>query len=124
MPDLSAFTAQEFWAFLQVLARISAMVAVAPVFGAREIPAQIKVGLSLLISLTLLPVAAPSLASSGVPQTFYALIAPIAGQAAIGLLLGFVVSLLLLAVQMAGALLDLQIGFSLAQTLNPTLGNL
>lgn len=124
MPDLSAFTVQEFWAFLQVLARISAMVAIAPVFGAREIPAQIKVGLSLLISLALLPIAQPTLAPAGVPQTFYALVAPIAGQVAIGLILGFVVSLILTAVQMAGAVLDLQIGFSLAQTLNPALGQM
>lgn len=123
MPDLTAFTAHQFWGFLQVLVRISAMVAVAPVFGAAQVPAQVKVGLSLILSLVLLPVAEPSL-SAAVPNTLFALLAPIAGQAVIGLLLGFIVSLTLVAVQLAGSLLDLQIGFSLAQVLNPTIGQM
>ncbi len=100
------------------------MMAIAPVFGAREVPTQVKIGLSLLLSVVLLPIASPTLAPAGVPQTFFALVAPIAGQAVIGLILGFVVSLLLTAVQMAGAILDLQVGFSLAQTLNPALGQM
>lgn len=123
MADLTTFTTQHFWAYLQVLVRISAMVAVAPVFGAGQVPAQVKVGLSLIISLVLLPVAEPSLART-LPDTLFTLVAPIAGQAVIGLLLGFVISLVLVAMQMAGGLLDLQVGFSLAQVLNPTLGEM
>lgn len=123
MPDLSAFTAQQFWAYLQVLVRISSMVAVAPVFGAAQVPAQVKIGLSLIVSLVLLPVAEPSLSVTP-PNTFFALVAPISGQAVIGLALGFIVSLTLVAVQLAGSLLDLQIGFSLAQVLNPLIGEM
>ena len=53
--DLAAFSAAQFWAFLQIFARVSALFVSAPVFGAREIPAMVKVGLSAILSLVLLP---------------------------------------------------------------------
>ena len=124
MPDLTSLTTLQFWTFFQVLARVSALVAVAPVFGAHQAPNQVKVGLAVLLSLVLTPIAAPHLAPQGVPTDLYGLVAPLVAQVALGLTMGFVVSLVLTAVQMAGSLLDLQAGFTMAQTFNPAIGEM
>ncbi len=118
MFDLAAFSADSFWAFLQVFARVSALFVSAPVFGAQEIPAQVKIGLSAILSLTLLPLVKASVTAS-VPGTVFGLAGVILGQALIGLLIGFVVSLLFVAVRMAGSLIDYGMGFTQAATFNP-----
>ncbi len=118
MFDLAAFSADSFWAFLQVFARVSALFVSAPVFGAQEVPAQVKIGLSALLSLVLLPLVKATVTAS-VPGTVFGMSAVILGQALIGLLIGFVVSLLFVAVRMGGALIDYGMGFTQAATFNP-----
>ena len=113
---LPGMTTANFWIFFQVLARVSAVIAIAPVFGAREVPAQVKTGMALI--------AAPALTRYPLPTTLYGFTATIAGDAVVGLLIGFVMSLVLSAVQMAASVLDIQVGFSMAQTLNPEIGEL
>ena len=114
----------DIWAFLQVLARVSSLVAVAPIFSATQMPSEVKVGLSVVLSIVITPIAMPALRAAGLPLTLYAMVAPLAAQAVIGLIMGFVASLVLQAVEMGGALLDTQVGFTMAQTLNPEIGGL
>ena len=121
---LPGMTTANFWIFFQVLARVSAVIAIAPVFGAREVPAQVKTGMALMLSRVLSPIAAPALTRYPLPTTLYGFTATIAGDAVVGLLIGFVMSLVLSAVQMAASVLDIQVGFSMAQTLNPEIGEL
>ncbi len=116
--DLFSFTTVSFWAFLQVFARVSALFVSAPVFGAREIPPQVKVGLSAILSLVLLPIVRPTL-SQAVPTTLYPMVANLIGQVLIGLLIGLIVSLLFAAVRVGGDVLDYQMGFTQAATFNP-----
>ena len=124
MIDLKALSTVQFWVFLQVLVRVSSLVAVAPVFAARQMPGQVKIAISLVLALTLTPIVRPSFPPAGVPTQLYELVAAVCAQAFIGLLMGFVVALILEAFQIAGALLDLQTGFTMAQTFNPNLGEL
>lgn len=118
MPDLAAFSATSFWIFLQIFARVSSLFVSAPVFGAKEIPPQVKVGLAGILSLVLFPLVKPALDST-VPATLYATVAALVGQVAIGLLIGFVVSLVFIAVRVGGSLLDYQMAFTQAATFNP-----
>ena len=118
MFDLAAFSADSFWAFLQVFTRVSALFVSAPVFGSREIPNQVKAGLAAILSLVLLPLVKTSLGES-VPTTVFGMAATLLGQALIGLLIGFVVSLLFVAVRIGGELIDYQMGFTQAATFNP-----
>ena len=118
MFDLAAFSADSFWAFLQVFARVSALFVTAPVFGSREIPTQVKAGLAGH------PVAGPAAAGQDdagatVPATVFGMAAMLLGQALIGLLIGLVVSLLFVAVRIGGDLIDYQMGFTQAATFNP-----
>ena len=118
MLDLSTFAADGFWAFLQVLARVSALVVTAPALGAREVPAPVKIGLSAVLSFALLPVVRGTLAPN-IPTTVYGMTATLLGQIAIGLLMGLVVTVLLTAVRVGGDILDYQMGFTQAATFNP-----
>jgi flagellar biosynthetic protein FliR len=119
MFDLTTPGVDEFWVFLQVLARFSSLVAIAPVFGARQIPPQVKVGLTLVLSVALTPLVASSFPHAGIPGNMYDMISTLVLQAAVGLIMGFVASLVLSAFQIGGSLLDLQVGFTMAQTFNP-----
>lgn len=100
------------------------MVAIAPVFGAREVPNPVKIGLSVILSFVLMPFANASIRAGGVPTTLYGVAAPLVADVLIGLTLGFVVSLLIMAVEMAASLIDTQVGFSMAQTFNPAITEL
>ncbi len=118
MLDLAAFSADAFWAFLQVFARVASLFVSAPVFGSREIPAPAKIGLAGVLSLALLPLVKPTLAAT-VPSTVYGMAACLLGQALIGLLMGLAASLLFAAVRVGGDIIDYQMGFTQASTFNP-----
>jgi len=118
MNELAAFSTISFWTFILVFARVSALFVSAPVFGSPSIPAQVKVGLSLVITYALVPVVRPTLGSV-VPTTLYDGVVAIAGQIVIGLVIGFVVTLLFEAVRIAGGILDYQMGFTQAAIFNP-----
>lgn len=118
MFDLAAFSAVSFWEFLQVFVRVSALFVSAPVFGSREIPTQVKVGLSVILSLVLLPLVKTTL-SGVVPTTVYGMVVIMLGQALVGLMIGLVVSLIFVAVRIGGSLIDYQMGFTQAATFNP-----
>ena len=118
MFDLAAFSSVSFWAFLQVFVRVSTLFVSAPVFGSREIPAQVKVGLATILSLVLLPLVKTTL-SVTVPPTVYGMVVILLGQALVGLMIGLVVSLIFVAVRVGGELIDYQMGFTQAATFNP-----
>lgn len=118
MYDLAAFSAESFWAFLQVFVRVSSLFVTAPVFGSTEIPPQVKIGLSGILSLVLLPLVKSTLGTTP-PTTLYGMAAILLGQALIGLMIGIVVSLIFVAVRVGGDLIDYQMGFTQAATFNP-----
>ncbi|WP_010630941.1 flagellar biosynthetic protein FliR [Sporolactobacillus vineae] len=106
-------------AFLLILARVSSFIAVMPIFSYRTIPANVKIGLaavlSILIDLTLFE-------SQSVPldDTFVLLIVK---EVLVGLTMGFVAGILTYAVQFAGAVIDLQMGFAIANIISPENGS-
>lgn len=118
MGDLAAFSVQSFWTFLQVFARVTALFHTAPVFGATQVPQQVKVGLSAIISFVLVPIVKPTLGQA-VPPSLYATAVVLIGQVVIGLTIGYVVSLLFDAVRVAGGMIDYQMGFTQAAVFNP-----
>jgi flagellar biosynthetic protein FliR len=106
-----------FWAFLVAFVRASGVSLVAPVFGSRLVPTPIRVGLSAVLALALAPLIQPY---TGAPPTEWVpLVVRLVGEAVIGLVLGYGVSLIIGAAVMAGEVLDAMMGFNLMQVLNP-----
>jgi flagellar biosynthetic protein FliR len=121
MGDLAAYSTETFWAFIQVFVRVTAVFNTAPVFGATEVPQQVKVGLAAIVSFVLVPMVKTSLGHT-VPPTLYATVAILLGQIVIGLVIGYIVSLLFDSVRVAGNILDYQMGFTQAALFNPQFG--
>ncbi len=102
--------------FVLLLTRISGMVMTAPVFGGNYIPNQIKVGFSLILTLVFLPVLAPE----GIPdQQFMNILLFAFMELMVGVAVGLLANLVFSAIQIAGQLLDVQMGFMMARVMDP-----
>lgn len=102
--------------FILVLVRVASMVMVAPVLGAKPIPVQVKVGLSVLLAMLLTPLQP---ATGPLLTEPLSMLLAISREVVVGLLLGFVGVLVFAAVQMAAQLIGVQIGFGFSNTMNP-----
>lgn len=104
-------------AFLWPFTRIAALVAAAPVLGNTALPARVKIGLAVFVTLVIAPTLPP------LPQ---ATVFSAAGvwimvtQLLIGAALGFTMQLVFAAVEMAGTLVGLQMGLGFATFFDPT----
>jgi flagellar biosynthesis protein FliR len=96
-------------------ARVSGLMVFCPFLGSDAVPIPIKAGLTLLLTILLHSLHGPSALHLGAWQ--WARMA--LGEVAIGLLLGLVANFLFEAALMAGQILGVQIGYSLANVFNP-----
>ena len=103
--------------FLLVLARVGALVGTMPVISGRSVPMMVKAGLAVVVSLILLSANWQTLAPE--PETWAALAGALLQHMAVGLVIGFSAGLAFAALQVAGQLLGMQIGFSLAMAVDP-----
>jgi len=107
------------FAFLLVFVRASAMMLATSVFGG-NIPVILRVFAAGAISAAVTPVVMGGFGPP--PEHLAALWAAVGREAAAGLLIGMMLQLVVLTFQQAGSILDLQIGFSTSQVLNPATG--
>jgi len=106
-----------FYSFIIVLIRVSSFFFTAPVFGGTTTPAQAKVGLGALLSAIIVIATGPVTAS--LPATIPEALVWVAGEVAFGLTLGYSVSLVFAGVQIGGMLMGYQMGFAVANVLDP-----
>ena len=106
--------------FLLIFVRISGIFMLAPIFGSRNITGRIKAGLALIITYIIFPLIFN--VNTVIPDYFLSYFFLVMGELVIGLILGFVSSLIFSAIQMAGQLLDMQIGFGIINMLDPLSG--
>ena len=118
--DFPAEYSNQFVQFLLVFARVTGTLTSAPVFGSKVIPVYTRVGLSILLSLFMLPLA--SLAQDRQPSSLLFLAWLLVVELTYGLAAGFVAAFFLQAVQMAGQLIDMQIGFGMINVFDPQFG--
>lgn len=107
-----------FPAFLLVLFRIAGLMLAAPFFSSSSMPAQVKVGLSVAVSLAVFPVMAVHVAG---PVTLASALVGLIGELMVGLVIGFAVTLLFMGIQLAIDLISHQSGMMLGAVFNPML---
>lgn len=105
--------------FCLALVRTTAWIVICPPFNMPAIPARIRVGIAVAISFAVAGHVSPGAAGLDTPAFLGALVT----QALAGLALGAFVFILFNAIQMAGELIDLQVGFSLGGVIDPLSGN-
>ena len=103
-----------------MLVRIVAMIQTFPVFGSRNVPWQIKIGLSLFLTVILFPLVQPRIIE--LPNNILPYAMLIMKEALVGLVIGFVASLVFTAISIAGAMIDMQVGFAMARSIDPLTG--
>lgn len=105
--------------FLLILARMSSFLVSWPLLGGVNVPAPIKVLLSLLLSLVFFPVLKESMAIEIVSLPH--LIFCVFKEVLVGLSLAFVAYLFFYAVQVGSELVAISMGLTSAQVFNPTM---
>lgn len=104
--------------FLLIFCRITAFFVVVPVFSSQGVPTTFKIGISFFVALVVFSASGTGIT---IPQDFsYILL--IMREVLIGLLLGFIGYLMFMAIQTAGSFIDIQIGFGIANVIDPMTG--
>lgn len=118
--DLLAMAPVHVVVAFAVFARVGAMMMTAPAFGDFTLSPRIRLAIALGVSAALAPAAAPSFPSFGAEIGALPLAALLVGEIAVGLFLGLVARALAAALNVAGQIIALQMGLSLAQIFDPS----
>ncbi len=103
------------WAAASVGLRISALLLFAPFFSSQGVPAQVKAGITIALTVLLFPAVASAQVAPA--QTHW--LGLIFGELGIGMILGLTLQLVIEAALAAGQLIGVQAGYSLVTLLDP-----
>lgn len=105
-------------AFLLVMFRVGGIFIAAPFFSNRSIPAQIKIGLIVMVSLAIFP----SISFQIDPLAFSSdlfLLKLILQEVSIGVIMGLAAAMVFATIQAAGEILGMKVGFAIATIIDP-----
>ncbi|WP_075983463.1 flagellar biosynthetic protein FliR [Bacillus massilinigeriensis] len=106
-----------FPAFLLVFVRVTSFFLMMPLFSYRTIPTTHKIGLGFFLAwIMFYTIDAPTLEIDG---AYFLLILK---EALVGISIGFIAYLILSAIQIAGGFIDFQMGFAIANVIDPQTG--
>lgn len=119
--NLSEMLVNHTYLFMLVLLRYIGMFILTPFFSSDLILTRVKLGLSLLLTVTTFPLLR-NIYTVEFPVHLLQVVGDGIRELAIGILLGFVLLLVFAAFQLAGKLIDLRMGFRIANELDPLTG--
>ena len=119
MVDVS-FSLSNFEYFLLILVRIASFIFVAPVFGQTSVPARVKIGISLFVSILLYGVVPVSELDYVSVIGFASFIVK---EVMTGIIIGFAANICSYIILFAGNIIDMDIGLSMATEFNPEMGS-
>ncbi|HYE84006.1 MAG TPA: flagellar biosynthetic protein FliR [Clostridia bacterium] len=118
MDSISVILVDKFLILLLVFVRMSSLFVITPVFGRREMPSYLKIGLAFFCSYILVPM----LGDVSTEYSNLLSFAVIAGKEfLVGIIIGYVSFLVFSALYVAGQIIDMQIGFGMVNVLDPTM---
>ncbi len=103
--------------YLLLFVRMSGLFILSPIFGRKNIPAMLKIGFSVLLTLILGTATVPT----GVQFDDHLLgyVLPVLGELAVGLSLGFVAAMFFSATLIAGQIIDVEMGLGIGGVFDP-----
>ncbi|MBN1380263.1 MAG: flagellar biosynthetic protein FliR [Deltaproteobacteria bacterium] len=102
-----------------VFLRVSAVLFVIPAFGERTVPARVKGGLAIIITLTVFPFVRADMPSLLQEAQTFAIFTAMIGEIMIGITIGFAVRMIFAGVQFAGEMIGIKMGFYMANIIDP-----
>ncbi|MEW6723388.1 MAG: flagellar biosynthetic protein FliR [Bacillota bacterium] len=118
--DLLSLVAARYDLFFLVFLRIAGVFVGAPVIGSRYLAPQAKVALALAVALLVLPAASEP--PGGLPASLLPYLLIGLKEIAVGLVIGWAAHLVFSAVQVAGQMLDMEMGFGMVNVIDPQFG--
>ena len=112
-------TFEQLQGFFWILVRVSTLFFLLPIFGARNIPALWKAGLSFVIAIVLTPVVPIPV---NLPVSTPEIIIGILSEVLMGSIMAITVRLFFAASEMGGQFMSFQMGFSMARAVDPQTG--
>jgi flagellar biosynthetic protein FliR len=106
-------------AFMLTFARVGTLVMLMPGLGEQLVPARLRLGFALLLSLVLFPLTRTILPAGGAPA---AVTGVLIGEIAVGLMLGLAARMVVAALQTAGTIVAQQLGLAFAMSVDPSMG--
>lgn len=106
-------------AFLIILSRMSGLFMISPFFGSMNIPVQIKAACTLAFAAVIYPVVNTPVT---IPADVWNYAFMLFEELMIGWLIGFVGACALSAINMAGKVMDMQVGYAVVNVMDPTSG--
>lgn len=118
MDNIYTILVDRFIVLILVFIRMSSLFVVTPVFGRREMPSYLKIGLAFFCSYIMVPL----LGDVSIEYTNLLSFAAIAAKEfLVGVIIGYVSFLVFSALYIAGQIIDIQIGFGMVNVLDPTM---
>lgn len=111
---------EELTLFLYIIARMSGLVLFNPILGRRGMPGTFRAGLILILAV---PVAAVTEQTVPVPDQIIELAVRILMELGLGFVLGMVMNFFFYIPQLAGEVVDTQMGMTMAKTYDPSSQN-
>ncbi|MFY9120608.1 MAG: flagellar biosynthetic protein FliR [Syntrophomonadaceae bacterium] len=106
--------------FLLLLGRLSGLFLSAPIFSSRQIPGRVKVLVLVLLSATLsFAIPIKTAVTIDTPGVF---LAALVMEIVVGATIGLVAYVIFAAIQLAGQLMDMQMGFGIVNVVDPVSG--
>ena len=115
--DILNLNYAEFERFLFVLFRVGAMIIFVPILGSRQIPGAVKIGLMLFLSIAIFPLVQDRPIPE--PKGLFDLSKFLMVDLTIGLGIAYISRLIFAAVQVAGTVVDFQMGFGVVNVIDP-----
>lgn len=115
--DLFNISYADFERFLFVLFRVGAFIIFVPFLGSSQFPARLKVALILLIAVSVYPLVPP--AAIPHPKGLLGLSVILFSEMLIGFSIAYVIRMIFTAVQIAGTMVDFQMGFGVVNVIDP-----
>ncbi len=121
MPALLAnWSLLQFQSFVLILMRVSPILFMMPILNSRDIPNLLKIGLTLTVSLILLPVV--KIDPQFLPQEPFQFGSLMIAELMIGFILSLSVQVIFAGIQLGGELVSFEMGFSMASVVDPQSG--
>jgi flagellar biosynthesis protein FliR len=119
---LAHFSEEQTAGFILVLARISPLFILAPLFSSKMIPARAKGIVAVGLAMGIYPIAAQAGGAHHIPLDILPLGGLVLKEIFVGLAFAFSLACLFAAIQVAGSILDTLIGFSFGAIVDPISG--
>ncbi len=115
--DLISSILLNFQLFILILVRVTGLFVISPVFGRNNLPVIMKIGLSVIIALILLPLKINTFHLS--IDNYRTLIFWIISEFLIGIIIGFIAFTYFTVIYLAGTIIDIQMGFGMVNIMDP-----